>query len=168
MLTKRLLWIVLVTAVFALAACRGDVSIQTNTSGGVDVTVTNSEADINAVIADALAASGNPLLRNPSVDLQNGQIVISGEHDRRDGGGTVAGTITLTAAVVDGRLDINVTAINIEGFDASDERLEELNQNIEARLQDRARREDNNRVRLTSVTITDDSLSFTIGIEGRP
>ena len=62
-----------------LAACnRGEVTdIQRDPAGGVDVTAQLSETDINDAIADALAVD-NPLLRDPNVDLQAGQIVVSG------------------------------------------------------------------------------------------
>src|SRR3990172_5965871 len=84
----RMLCVLLAT--LALAACnRGTVEVQGNGDGTATVTVTVTEAEIDAAIADALDVS-NPLLRDPVVDLQPGQIVVSGEHDRRDGGGGVS------------------------------------------------------------------------------
>ncbi|MBL8155980.1 MAG: hypothetical protein JNM70_17510, partial [Anaerolineae bacterium] len=60
---------------FGMVGCRANLQVERSADGGVDVTATISEQDVNAAVADALAQS-NPLLRNPQVDLQPGQIVI--------------------------------------------------------------------------------------------
>ena len=60
----------LVLVVVLLAACgRADVNVQRNPEGGVTVTVSMTEQDVNAVVGEALAEA-NPLLREPVVDLQ--------------------------------------------------------------------------------------------------
>ena len=158
---QRLL--LLTIAIFSLAACnRDNVSLQRNPQGGVDITVNASESDVNTVISNALAKTANPLVRNPSIDLQNGQIVISGEHDKRDGSGQrVSGTITLVLSVENGALKAQVTAVNIEGYTADDQRIAEINQRIEQALQGRALR-DNPNVNLTAISVTDNDLTFTL------
>ena len=160
MFTRIMLF--LLVAVGLVGCNRDNFSAQRNQQGGVDITVTASESEVNTLIQNALAQSANPLVRNPSVDLQDGQIVISGEHDKRDGSGQrVSGTITAVPSIVNGRLAIQVTSVNIEGWDANDARIQEINQKIEEALQGRAVR-DNPNVNLTRVTVTNDSLTFTI------
>ena len=158
----RILSMILVA--LTLAACnRGTVGVQGNGDGTATVTVTVTQAEVNAAIADALNVS-NPLLRNPSVDLQPGQIVISGEHDRRDGGGRVSGSVTMTLTVQDGALLAQIVSANIEGLDMSDARIAEFNQRMIERMTNRAGR-DNRVVTMQSVTITDSDVQivFTAG-----
>jgi hypothetical protein len=153
----------LLALLFMLAACNRDVGIQPNGDGTATVTISVTESEVNTVVQTALANSGNPLLRNPSVDLQNGQIVISGEHERRDGNGTVSGTVTLNVNVVSGALQAQVTSVNIEGWDANDERIQEFNDRLEELLGGRAR-QNNGNATLESVTITNDNLTIAIRV----
>lgn len=150
--------------VIPLAACDRAISVERNPDGSTDITVTLTESDINSVIQQALNEGGNPLLRDPEVDLQNGQIVVSGEHDRQDGGGRVSGTMTLVMSVSDGRLSVRATAINIEGLDANDQTLQEFNDRLAEAMGQRASR-DNRNARLMDVTITQDNLSFTLNVQ---
>lgn len=152
----------LLVLVFSLAACNRDVDVQVNGDGTADISVSVTEVEVNTVVQNALSGN-NPLLRNPSVDLQNGQIVVSGEHDRRDGGGTVAGTVTLSATVSNGELQVQVTSVNIEGWDANDERIQQFNDAIAERLGGRAR-QNNGNASLQSVSISNDSLTFVIRV----
>lgn len=149
--------------IIPLAACNRSVDVQRNDDGTADITVTLTESDINSAIEAALNEGDDPLLRDPEVDLQPGRIVVSGEHDRRDGGGRVSGSITLSVTVVNGSLNVEATAIDIEGFDAGDEALQEFNERLASRLGARAGR-DNSNAQLTDVTITDDNLSFTLRV----
>lgn len=160
MFTRMML--LFLVAVGLVACNRDSFGAQRNQAGGLDITVSATEAEVNTLIQTALTQSANPLVRNPSVDLQDGQIVISGEHDKRDGSGQrVNGTITVVPSVVDGRLAVQVTSVNIEGWDASDARVQQINQKIEQALQGRAV-QDNPNVDLTRVTVNNDNLSFTI------
>ena len=149
----------LMLVVLALAACnQGTVNVQRNGDGTATVTVTVTEAEVNAAISDALNVN-NPLLRNPSVDLQPGQIVISGEHDRRDGGGRVSGSVTMTLSVQNGAMLAQITSANIEGLDMSDARIADFNQRMAERMTAHAGR-DNRVVTMQSVTITDNDVQI--------
>lgn len=150
-------------SIMALAACnrRGETSVDVNPQGGIDITTTLTEADVNALISEALAQGENPLLRDPQVDLQPGLIVISGEHDRRDGQGRVSGSITVAIAVQNGAIVVQATAINIEGFDASDERLAEFNERL-AQIFTRRAESGNSLISVRSVTVSDGSLVIVI------
>ena len=157
LMLKRLA--ILGVLMLGLAACnRADVSLERNANGGATITVTVSESEINTVIADALAVN-NPLLRDPKVDLQPGKIVVTGEHDQRDGSGRVSGSLTLTLSVQNGALMAAVTDAQIEGIDLSDARIAELNSRLAERLTTRAGKE-NRVVKMTSVTVTDNDIQF--------
>jgi len=164
---KRHILIVLLLCVFGLVGCRrGDVtSVERNPEGGVSITARLTEADVNAAVTEALAQMNNPLLRNPQVDLQNGVIVINGEHERRDGGGTVSGSINVTLSVQNGTLLAQVSNLNIEGVAVSDERLATFNQRLANGFTARANRE-NRQITVDTVTVTDDAIEITITARG--
>jgi hypothetical protein len=147
----------------SLVACNRDVDIQRNGDGTATVSVSVSEADVNTVVQTALSAAANPLIRNPSVDLQNGQIVIAGEHESRNGSGTVSGTLTLTVSVVNGALQVQVTSANFEGWDVNDERIQRFNEALSERLGGRFL-ENNPNATLESISITNDNISVNIRV----
>ena len=69
-----------------VAGCRaGQVSVQRDGAGNLDISVKISEADINSSIQNILASSQGLKLQNATVDLQNGQILVSGDYTRPDG-----------------------------------------------------------------------------------
>lgn len=153
----------LVLGSLLLAACgAGRVSIVRERGSDVfNVTVELNEDDVAQLVADALAASANPLLRDPVADLQNGQIEVTGTHERRDGGGQVNGRIILIPSVQDGHLVLTATEINIEGVDVSDERVAQFNNNLAERISGRAEQRDRN-ITLTNVTVSDNLLVLTL------
>ncbi|MCB9451210.1 MAG: hypothetical protein H6672_07205 [Anaerolineaceae bacterium] len=152
-------------AAISLAACNfGSVSVERNADGTAEVIVSLTESEVNTAIQTVLTNMGNPLLRNPSVDLQPGQIVIAGEHDRADGGGRVSGTVTMTLSVVNGSIQAQVTNATFEGWDVSDARIQEFNQQLAERLSGRAR-QDNPRATLSSINITDTTLEVHITVQ---
>lgn len=157
----RVILLFAVLSLLLVACNRENTSVELNPEGGVDITTELNEADVNTIISDILAQSENPLLRDPEVDLQNGQIVVNGEHDRRDGGGRVSGNIVLTGSVSEGAILIQVSSVNIEGFDMGDERLTTLNQQLANAFTQRANR-DNRLVNVQSLSITEDELTVTI------
>ena len=163
-MTKRIVLFTLV--ILALAACnRGKIEVERKAGGGATVTVTVSESEINDVITEALAVE-NPLLRDPHVDLQAGKIVVTGEHDQRDGSGRVSGNFTMTLSVQDGALLAQITDVQIQGIDLSDERIANINARMAQRLTERAGRE-NRIITVTSVTITDNDVEIVFETDPR-
>ena len=161
MKTRVLLIVLLLPLLLVACNRRGETSVERNPEGGIDITTALSEADVNAIVTEALANMENPLLRDPQVDLQNGQIVVNGEHDRRDGNGRVSGNVILTVSVVSGAILVEATQVNIEGFDMSDERLAMFNQQLQAGFNRRAD-PDNRLINVQSVSISDDALTIVI------
>jgi len=151
---------ILMVLALSLVACnRDNFSAQRNPDGGVDITVTATEAEVNTMLSNALAR-GEGNVRNATIDLQSGQIVITGEVQQQDGSGNfVPATLNVGVTVVEGRLAAQVNSINVSGWSADDARLTQINQRIEDALQGRAQR-DNPNVNFTSITITDTNLTF--------
>ncbi len=152
--------------ILGLAACnRGNVSdVQRDANGGIDATVSLTEQEVNDAVVEALSKQANPLLRNPKIDLQPGQLVINGEHERRDGKGTVSGSVTVTITIQNGSLLPQITKADIEGYDASDPRIAEFNQKLTDAFSRRANR-DNKQITFTAISITDTNLTFTINVK---
>ncbi len=163
---RRLILALSALLVLLLAGCnRGEVvDVQRGADGGADVTYKLTQTEINDAITDALSTAPNPLLRNPSVDLQPAKIVISGEHERRDGKGTVSGTLTMTLTVSDGTLLAQITQADVEGWDATDERIAAFNQRLADNFSKRANR-DNKQITYKSVNITDDDVELVFNIK---
>ena len=152
--------------IVGLAACnRGNVTdVERSAEGGVDITVKLTEQEVDDSVTTALAAAANPLLRNLSVDLQAEQIVVNGEHERRDGGGKVTGSVTITVAVQDGLLLPQISKADIEGFDLTDARVAEFNQRLQADFNRRANR-DNQQLTFKSVSITNSDLEIVFNVK---
>ncbi len=157
------LGLLLVLGSLLLAACgAGRVSVVRERGSDVfNVTVELNEDDVAQLVADSLAASANPLLRDPVVDLQNGKIEVTGTHERRDGGGVVNGRIGLTPAVQDGHLVLTATEITIEGVDVSDERIAQFNENLAERISHWAEQRQRS-FTLTGVTVSDTLMVLTL------
>ncbi|MFN8528344.1 MAG: LmeA family phospholipid-binding protein [Anaerolineae bacterium] len=160
---KRLALLMVIASALMIAGCRGNINVQRGADGSLNVTVTLSEADVNAAITDALNTSANPLFRNPSVDLQSGQIVINGEHDRRDGGGRISGSVTVTPSVTNGVLSITVSSLNVEGLAATDAEVQAFNARIQEALARRVNRDHPN-VALNAVTVSDTEMVIELNL----
>ncbi len=156
-----LLFLVLALAL-AVAACNR-VEIERNPEGGATVTLTLTQSDLNTIISEALAAAPNPLLRNPQVTLQEGSVLVSGTHERRDGGGTVSGSFVVTFSIQDGALVAQVSSLNIEGYAVADSELADLN----ARLAGGMSRRADDGVRFTSVTVTPQAVTLVFEVRRR-
>lgn len=155
----RLLMFIFAVPLLLVGCNRANVDVERNPDGGFNITATLNEAEVNTAIENALAQSANPLLRDPQVDLQTGQIIINGQHDRRDGGGTVSGSVTMTLSVQNGALAAQITQADVEGLDLTDERIADFNTRLAEGL---ARLAENDRGLITvqSITVTADNLQI--------
>lgn len=160
---SRMLFILVLLLPMLLTACnRAEVTdVQRNPAGGVDVSLTLSEAEVNSALTEALNISANPLLRDPQVDFQPGKIVINGSHGKRDGSGVVSGSVTVEITIVDGKLKANIISATIEGYDVSDGRVARFNEELANIFAKRAERDHNN-VKFTAFTITETEVQMTI------
>lgn len=166
---KRLLGLLLVLPLLLAACDRGSVDVERGANGGLDVTVSMTESEVNAALSDALERAVEQgradRVENLSINLQAGALVINGDF-AGDNGASVSGSITVAVSVGADSVDVEITAANVEGWAADDERLQTITQRIEDALNNRAFR-DNARgsARLTAITITDDALTFTINVQ---
>lgn len=166
MIAQRLLFLLPILLVALVGCRRGEVqSVERNPDGTLDVTVRYTEADFNEMIEDALLATGDPLLRDPDVNLQNGQVTITGSHITRDGSGQqVFGSMVATVTVSNGALLFQVISVDIEGVDPNDSRVQTFNANAQNRMMRRAERE--GRVtEMLDIEITDSYVDLTFNVD---
>lgn len=158
---KAAVWLVLGSLL--LVACgAGRIEIVRERGSDVfNITAELNEEDVAQLVEEALQVGGNPLLRNPVVDLQDGQIEVTGQHERRDGGGVVNGRIQLTPSVQNGTLRLEATEISLEGMDVSDERITQFNENLAGRLSRWAEQRTRS-ITLTGVTVSNNLLVLTL------
>lgn len=145
-----------------LVAC-GRVDARRNPDGGLDITISLTEAEVNTLVTNALVQAGSPLLLNPQVDLQNGQIVVNGQYQRPDGS-TVNGSITVVPSVQNGQVTAQITQANIEGWDATDARIAEFNQRLAQALALAAARSQG-QVTVQSISISDTTLQIVVTVQ---
>lgn len=167
-MTPRLLFLLPILLVALIGCRRGEVQeVKRNADGTWDVTMRYTEADFTDMIDAALLASGNPLLRDPQIDLQNGQVVITGEHDKRDGSGDrVSGIMTATVTVQNGALLFQVTSADFQGAPVTQSDIDTFNANAKARMEMRAATEGRVTQMLT-VEMTQDYVDITFNVDRR-
>lgn len=157
MKVSKLVFLVCLAALF-FSACGAVGGVRRNPDGGIDFTVNLTEADMANVIGQALSQA-QLSLTNTTVDFQAGQMVVSGTYSRPEGG-SVNGNLTVTASMANGSAQVQVTDVNIEGFQADQARIDQINQRIADALTQRGNRE-NQRVSLTAISITDSAMVLT-------
>lgn len=153
---------------FTLVGCQGrlTVDLDRQSDGSTNVTVGISEQDVNSTIQTALNNSQDPFIVDPVIDLQPDRIVITGQIIDRNGR-QVPGSLTFTARAANGELIVEITEADYAGYDASDARIAEINQQIAASLGQRARQGRQSNATLTDVSITNDALSITVNVPSR-
>ena len=151
--TKLVFLLVPLTLAVLTLACGGSATIP----------ITLSESDVNTLIQNSTATSGpDELLVNvSSVDLQDGFIRINGDYEREDGT-TVPGSCDLSIEVQNGMLKAEIIAVDIDGVDLDDARITRINDEMTREFAQAA--SDTDEVEFTSVTITEDTLTFVIKV----
>ena len=151
--TKLVFLLVPLTLAVLTLACGGSATIP----------ITLTESDVNTLLQNSTATSGpDELLVNiNSVDLQDGLIRIHGDYEREDGT-TIPGSCDLSMEVQDGKLEAEITAVDIAGIDLDDERITRINDEMTKAFSQAA--SDTDQVEFTSVTITQDTLTFVIKV----
>lgn len=148
-------------AIFALAAC-DNVSVEPGEDGETILTISLTEAEFNTLISAVLENADEPVVQDASVDFQDGQVVISGDYTREEGG-QVSGSATMVIETVDGVVNAEIVSVDVQGIEVTDERIDTLNQQISEALAELAA-ENNPAATLQNITITDDALQINIAI----
>jgi hypothetical protein len=155
--TKKLsiLFIVLVTLVFFVSACRANIS--RNEDGSLAVETTISQQELQEAITASIA---NPLIKELNVSLQSGYILVTGQRQRlNDASRTDALTFRLDLGVSNGQLTAVISNAQLDGLPVEQTRLDHWNQTIASRLVILGKKNPNSS--LESVNVTPDAVNLT-------
>lgn len=125
------------------------------------LTITVDQSDVERALERGLSQGVTPALVNPDVELEAGQLYVSGEYlnvftNRRE-----PGEMTVSFEVVNGELEVVVTSLMLNGYPANPEIVADINDNIAAGIAGNAGRHQG-RGELYDVTITPSDVSIVI------
>jgi hypothetical protein len=123
------------------------------------LTIDMTEEQVQTLFAGILEESDDLHITNPVVDLRAGEISISGEVPSGSDA-TAPVSLIVQAAMENSQPSLEVTSISFAGWEGTPDILENINSEIAEGLASAA--EKANDAQLTEVSITEDSLSFTL------
>jgi hypothetical protein len=153
-----------IVLVVALAACNfgNNIRVDQGAGGGLDITLTLSEAEVNQLLANGLANNPDAQIEQANIDLQPGALVITGNIVGDDGTRS-PGSLSLNVGLVNGQVSVVVTNVTFAGYNANSSEIARINEQIQAGLNARAQ-QDNSGSQVTAVNVTNDSLSITVNV----
>jgi hypothetical protein len=138
-----------------VTACKKDIT--RNNDGSLTVETAISQQELQEVITSSIA---DPLVKNVTVSLQSGYVLVSGEHQRlNDASKTDSLTFRLDLSVSNGKPAATVTDAKIDGVTIEQNRVDNWNQTIANRLSNFGKRNEN--ATLQAISITPESVSMT-------
>jgi hypothetical protein len=146
--TPRKLSVLLIVFLFAISACRANISRNDNGSLTVETTITQQELQdaISAAIAD-------PLVKNITVSLQSGYVTVSGERQRlNEASKSDVLSFRLDLGVNNGELTSSISNAQLDGKPLEQNRVDNWNQTIANRISRLGQKNPNST--LQSITIT--------------
>ncbi len=155
----KLVLFLLVMAMSA-TACGSSISVD-DTS--VEITVPLSEDAVNRLLRHSFVEQDDDSLLDDitSIDMQPGLIRMFGTYTHSDGS-TVPGSADLTMSAKDGRLNAEITSVDIAGLDIDHPRVTHINDVMARAFAEEA--SDIDGVEFVSVNITIDSMEITIRV----
>jgi hypothetical protein len=150
----------LIAPTFACTVITGTARVEVDPNF-VTFTITLSENDVRGIIESAVVASNPPLLANPTVDLRNGDILVTGTYQPPDGSSAIPGEMTLKMEVANEQLAVTVTALNVAGQPVPQTSIDEFNRQLAQGIA-RTAVQSNTNAKLSGITITDDAMTLSI------
>jgi hypothetical protein len=141
--------------VLLVTACTKN--IVRNDDGTVAVETTISQQQLQEVITSAIA---DPLVKNVTVSLQSGYVLVSGERQRlNDSSKTDSLTFRLDLSVGNGQLSATISNAQIDGVSIEQNRVDNWNQTIANRLSNLGKK--NEKATLQAISITSELVTMT-------
>lgn len=149
--SKRII-VLLTSFALLLSACKANIS--RNADGSFDVETTVGQQELQEAITAAIA---DPLVREISVSLQSGYVLVSGVRERlNDPGKTDTLSFRLDLGVNSGQLIASISDAQLDGVPMEQKRVDHWNQTIANRLAILGQKNPNST--LKSVSITSNSV----------
>ncbi len=162
--TKLVLFL-LVMAMLA-TACGSSITVDETS---VEITVPLSESAVNRLLRHSFVEQDDDSLLDDitSIDMQPGLIRMFGTYTHSDGS-TVPGSADLTMSAKDGRLNAEITAVDIAGLDVGHPRVTHINDVMAEAFAEEASDDvitiGNDQAEFVSVEITEDGMEITIRV----
>jgi hypothetical protein len=150
--------VALIALIVTSLACNagGDINIRQDDQYNY-LTVSLTEQQVQDILSSILANAERIQVQNARIDLQLGQIIVTGDAIGQDGR-SYPGNMTLQAGSANGALQITVIAFNFSGFNADQATIDRWNADIAAGL---GRSAEQSESEVDSVSITDSAMSIT-------
>ena len=137
------------------AACTRNVV--RNDDGSIAVETKISQQELQQVITSSIS---DPLVKNVTVSLQTGYVLVSGEHQRlNDANKTDSLTFRLDLSANNGQLTATITDAKIDGVSIEQNRVDNWNQAIANRISNFSKK--TGKATLQTVSITPESVTMT-------
>ena len=155
--TKKLpiLFVVLVTLIFFVSACRANISRNEDGSLAVETTISRQE------LQEAITASiADPLIKELNVSLQSEYVLVTGQRQRLNDASKIDSlTFRLDLGVSNGQLTAVISNAQLDGIPVEQTRVDHWNQTIASRLVILGKKNPNSS--LESVNVMPDAVSMT-------
>jgi hypothetical protein len=128
--TSKIVSVVSLILIFLLSACKANISRGADGSFDVETSVSQQE------LQDAISASiADPLIKEISVSLQSGSILVTGQRQRlNDAARTDTLTFRLELGISSGQLTATVSNAQLDGVPVEQNRVDHWNQTIANRI----------------------------------
>jgi len=128
--TTKTFTVLLLLFSFVLGACRANIS--RNKDGSLTVETTISQQELQDAVSAAIA---DPLVKNVTVALQSGYVLVTGERQRlNDASKTDALSFRLDLGVSNGQLTSSISNALLDGKPLEQNRVDNWNQTIANRI----------------------------------
>jgi hypothetical protein len=152
---KRTYILLVALLVLLISACKANIS--RNQDGSYDVETTISQDELQGVITASIA---DPLIKEITVTLQSGYVLVSGERQRlNDNTRTDTLSFRLDLGVNNGQLTSSISNALLDGIAVEQARVDLWNQRIAKRLAILGQKNRNST--LESLSITPEAISMT-------
>ena len=142
-------------AVLLVTACTRN--IVRNDDGSIAVETKITQQELQQVITSSIS---DPLVKNVTVSLQTGYVLVSGEHQRlNDANKTDSLTFRLDLSANNGQLTATITDAKIDGVSIEQNRVDNWNQAIANRISNFSKK--TGKATLQTVSITPESVTMT-------
>jgi hypothetical protein len=154
----KTLFVLLTSFMFALGACRANITRSADGSLAVETTISQQELQtaITAAIAD-------PLVKNITVTLQPGYVLVIGERQRlNDTSKTDTLSFRLDLSASSGQLTSSISNALLDGKPLEQNRIDNWNQTIANRIARIGQKNPNTTIQSVSITPTAVTMNWKV------
>ncbi len=156
--TSKRITILLLALVFLLSACKANIS--RNQDGSFDVETSISQQELQEAITASIA---DPLVKQITVSLQSGYVLVSGTRERlNDPGKTDMLNFRLDLSVNNGELVASISNAQLDGKPIEQNRVENWNQTLANRIAILAQKHPNSTLKSVNITPTGVTMTWNV------